>query len=130
MKDFESHVLLGTNDRSTYQIRMFLRKRSHPLIAQTFLEVHLNKTENVSLDNVVLCAVAVFNKSYDCRCLIFIECGGPIWRSRLLFGVRTYFSDVGRLNPKSLTEYLQGQRSAVLRLDEFVEEHELFVARM
>jgi hypothetical protein len=41
-----------------------------------------------------------------------------------------YFSDVGRLNPKRLTEHLRGQRSAILCLDEFVEEHELFVARM
>jgi hypothetical protein len=37
---------------------------------------------------------------------------------------------VGRLSPKRLTERLRGQRSAVLRLDEFVEEHELLVGRM
>jgi hypothetical protein len=62
------------NGRSTDQIRMFLQKRSHPLTAQTFLEVYLDKTENVSLGNVVPCAVAFLNESYDCRCLIFIEC--------------------------------------------------------
>jgi hypothetical protein len=37
---------------------------------------------------------------------------------------------VGGFHSKRLTEHLRGQRSAVLRLDEFVEEHELFVARM
>jgi hypothetical protein len=105
-------------------------KRSHPLIAQTFLEVRLDKTENVSLGNVVLCAAAVFSESYDCRGLIFIECGGPIGRFRPLFGFGTYFFHVGQLNPKRLTEQLRGQRSAILCLDEFVEEHELFVARM
>jgi hypothetical protein len=109
---------------------MFLQKQSHPLIAQTFLGVRLDKTENVSLDNVVPRAVAVFNESYDCRCLIFIEYGGPIGRFRLLFGFRTYFSDVGRLNPNRLIENLRGQRSDVLHRDEFVEEHELSVARM
>jgi hypothetical protein len=83
MKDFESYVLLGTNGRSTDQIRMFLQKRSHPLIAQTFLEVRLDKTENVSMGNIVPCAVAVFNESCDYHCLIFIECGGSIGRFRL-----------------------------------------------
>jgi hypothetical protein len=99
-------------------------------MAQTFLDVCLDKTENVSLGNVVPYAVAVFNESYDCRCLIFIECGGSIGRLRLLFGFRTRFSDVGRLNPKRLTEHLRGQPSALLRLDEVLEEHELFVAGM
>jgi hypothetical protein len=37
---------------------------------------------------------------------------------------------VGLLNPNSLTKRLRGQRSTVLRLDEFVEEHELFVVQM
>jgi hypothetical protein len=80
---------------------MFLQKRSHPLIAQTFLEVRLDKTENVSLGNVVPCAVAVFNESYDCCCLRFIECGGPMERFRLLFGFQTYFSDVARSIPNA-----------------------------
>jgi hypothetical protein len=48
----------------------------------------------------------------------------------LLFGFRADYSEVGRLNPKHLTEQLRGQRSAVFRLGEFIEEHELFVARM
>jgi hypothetical protein len=52
-------------------------------LRRTFLEVRLDKTENASLDNVVPCAAAVFNESYDCRCLIFIERGGPIGRFRL-----------------------------------------------
>jgi hypothetical protein len=54
---------LGTSDRSTDQIRMFLRNGSHSLIAQTFLEVRLDKTENISLDNVVPCAVAFSMKA-------------------------------------------------------------------
>jgi hypothetical protein len=91
MRDFESHVLMATNDRSMDQIRMFLQNQSDLFIAQTLLEVRLNTTENVSLSNVVPCAVAVFNERYDCRCMIFIECGGPIGRFRLLFGFRTYF---------------------------------------
>jgi hypothetical protein len=99
VRDFESHVLLGTNDRSTDQIRMFLQKGNHPLIAQTFLEVRLDKTENASLGNVIPWAVAVFNESCDCGCLIFIECGGPIGRFRPLFGFRTYFSDWDGLIP-------------------------------
>jgi hypothetical protein len=37
---------------------------------------------------------------------------------------------VGQLNSKRLTGHLRSQRSAVLRLAEFVEEHELIVARM
>jgi hypothetical protein len=73
MRDFESDVLLGTNDQSTDRIHMFIEKRSHPSIDQTFLEVRLDKTENVALGNVVPCAVAVFNETYDCHCLIFIE---------------------------------------------------------
>jgi hypothetical protein len=128
MENSESRALLGANDQWILRTVGRFQEGTRSLVRNIFPVDCLDKTDDITLSDVILGAVASFDERNIGGSLIFIKGGRPMGTLRLLSGFSAHLVWMRRLDAEDTTKFIRRKRSMTFSLQEIVEKDELLVA--